>query len=69
MIRCHIDKEKGPTELEIKGTGDTINTELLALIGEIYRGIKSQSKPSAAVFRVTTIAALLDPTSPVWEED
>lgn len=69
MIKCNVNKEKCRIKVKANGTAQTINTELLALIKEIYLGIKSQDEPAADVFRAVLIASMLDPASPIWEED
>ena len=69
MIKCNVNKEKDRIKVKANGTAKTINIELMALIKELYRGIKSEDEIVAGVFREVLIAALLDPTSPIWEED
>lgn len=69
MIKCNVNKEKDHIKVKIEGTAHTINIELMALIKGVYRGIKSGNEHAAEVFREVLIAALLDPASPIWEED
>lgn len=68
MIKCNINKEKNRIQIKTAGTAMTISTEALALIQQLYRGIKSQNEEAATGFRLSIIASLLDPASPVWEE-
>ncbi len=68
MLKCKIDRSKGTAWVKTKGTGADITTESLALIREVYRGIKQQNEEAADLYRRTMIGALLDPNSAVWKE-
>lgn len=68
MIKCHMDKQKGKVKVKVTGTGQDITTELMALITEVYNGIKETSPEAADIFKRCIIAGAIDPNSPVWAE-
>lgn len=69
MLKCKIDKAKGPVWVKAKGDLNTITVEVMALFKEVHRNIAQQNPEAAREFRNTVTAAMLDPTSPLWKED
>ena len=69
MVKCHIDKTKDRVRVKATGKGEQISLEALAFIREIHRGMASQNPEAAAAFKLTIIAGVLDPETPVWETE
>lgn len=69
MLKCKIDKAKGPVYLKTKGDLATITVEFLALFRQLHYGIAQQNPEAAKEFRNTVIGAMLDPRSPLWKEE
>ena len=70
MIKCHANYEKKRrTWVKVDGTPKTLLAELCVVICEIYRAIKRQYPEAAQEFKNNLILMLLDPRSPVWEEE
>lgn len=69
MLKCNIDRKKKRVQVKSSGTGEDITKEVLALIGEVYRGIRRSNKDVADLFKSIVIAGTLDPASPVWKEE
>ena len=69
MLKCKIDKAKGPVRVKVSGDVHTITVELLALIKTVNHGIDQQDPEAAREFRNAVTAAMLDPTSPLWKEE
>lgn len=68
MIKCHI-KKSGIVLVRAKGTASELVPEVGEIILEIYRSIHKKSPEAAKQFRNRLIGLLLDPKSPVWEEE
>ena len=69
MIKCKIDRAKGPVQIKTKGDLRTITVEVLALFKEIHHGIQQQNPEAAREFKNNVIGAMLDPRSPLWKEE
>ena len=69
MLKCNINRERKHVRVKANGDQHTITVEVLALIKEVNRGIEQQNPEAARAFRNTLTAAMLDPTSPLWEEN
>lgn len=69
MLKCNIDRKKNRVQVKSSGTGEDITTEVLALIGEVYRGIRRSNKDVADNFKSIVIAGAIAPDSPVWKEE
>ena len=69
MLKCRINKGKGPVRVKAEGDLNTILVEVLALIKEVNRGISHQNPDAGCVFRNKLTAAMLDPASPLWKEE
>lgn len=69
MIKCKIDRGKGPVKVKAKGDVNTITVEMLALVHEVYQVIARKSPEAAKEFRNRVIGVMLDPRSPLWKEE
>lgn len=69
MIKCRLDKGKDHIWIKTGGTAETLSTETLVLVQQLYRGIKNKNEAAAEGFRLTVIGAMIDPSSPVWREE
>ena len=69
MIKCKIDRGKGPVKVKAKGDVNTITVEMLALFKEVHKNIEQQNPDAAREFKNTVIGAMLDPRSPLWKEE
>ena len=69
MLKCRIDRNKGPVWVKAKGDAHTITVEVLALIKTVNHSIEQQNPEAARKFRNTVTTAMLDPTSPLWKEE
>ena len=69
MLKCKIDRAKGPVRVQAKGDLNTITVEVLALFKEVHKNIAQQNPGAAKEFRNTVIGAMLDPSSPLWKEE
>lgn len=67
MLKCRI-KRGGTVWVSAKGTCYDLRTETLFLIQQVYRNIKDQNPEAAEQYRTSIIGCLLDPKSPVWNE-
>ena len=68
MIRCLIDRKKSVVFTSAKGDGEDISLETMALIGEVYLGIAKKNPKAGEAYKLSIIAGVLDPNSPVWKE-
>lgn len=68
MIKCHI-KKGGIVRVKASGTAAELVPEVGMVILEIFRVIRKRSPEAAKLFRNRLIGLLLDPKSPVWEEE
>lgn len=68
MIKCHI-KTNGMVRVKASGTADDLVPEVGMAIMLIYRSIRKKSPEAAKKFRNRLIGLLLDPKSPVWQEE
>lgn len=64
-------KTKRGKQIRIKAKGTVVELlpETALLIQQIYRGIKKNNPEGAKAYKNKLIGLLLDPQSPVWEED
>ena len=69
MLKCNINRERKHVRVKAEGVPATITTEVLTLIKVINQSIEQKNPDAARAFRNTVTAAMLDPTSPLWEED
>lgn len=69
MLKCNINRERKHVQVKANGEPTTITSEVLVLIKTINQGIEQQNPEAARAFRNTVTAAMLDPTSPLWEEN
>lgn len=70
MIKCRVNKDtKRRSWVKVNGTPNDLVTELCVVVGEIYRAIKRKHPDAAKEFKNNMIGMLLDPRSPVWEEE
>ena len=70
MIKCHVNNEKRRhTWVKVNGTPKQLMTELCVLICEVYRAIMRKHPAAAQEFKNNLIGMLLDPRSPVWQEE
>lgn len=60
MIKCNVNKAKGLVNIEATGTAEDITVEAMAIIGEVYRGIRKNNETAAEMFRLTLVSFLLD---------
>lgn len=68
MIKCNI-RTNGRVWVKATGTAAELVPEVGMVIMEIYRAIRKRSPEAAKEFRNRLIGLLLDPKSPVWEEE
>ena len=68
MIKCHI-KKGGIVRVKASGTAAELVPEVGMMIMEVFRAIHKKSPEAAKLFRNRLIGLLLDPKSPVWEEE
>ena len=68
MLKAIVTKNKS-IRVRTKGNLGDITVETLAVLKEIYKGIKAQNEEAAKEFRLNMVASLLDPNSPVWKVD
>lgn len=69
MLKCRINRAKGPVRVKASGDLNTITVEVMALIKEVNQGISQKNPEAGCVFRNKLIAAILDPASPLWKEE
>lgn len=69
MIKCHINKQKDKVWTKSSGTAEEMMVEAALLIQLIYRGIRKKNPEAAKTFKNKLLGVLLDPRSPVWEEE
>lgn len=69
MLKCKINRKRKCVRVKAEGELSTITTEVLALIKTVNQSIERQNPEAARAFRNTLTAAMLDHTSPLWEED
>lgn len=69
MLKCNINRERKHVQVKANGDPTIITSEVLVLIKTINQGIEQQAPEAARAFRNTLTAAMLDPTSPLWEEN
>ena len=67
MLKAIVTNKKS-IRVVTKGNLGDITVETLAVIKEIYKGVKGQNEAAAKEFRRNVVAGLLDPNSPVWRE-
>ena len=69
MLKVEIDKKDGKVvgSCDLMGSEGEIAYEVLQALGTIYSAMKGEFGPSFQyVFRQYLVAAVLDPTSPIW---
>ena len=69
MLKCNINKAKGKVRINGKGTPHILMVETGALIADVYHQTHKKSPEAAREYKMKLIGVLLDPKSPVWEED
>lgn len=69
MIKCHINRKKDMVWTKCNGTAEDMMAEAALLIQLMYRGIRKKNPAVAKAFKTALLAVLLDPRSPVWEEE
>lgn len=68
MIKCKIERG-GVVQTKAKGTGKDLMLETLALVALVYRNIKKQDPEVAEAYKRDIMANIINPKSPVWEEE
>lgn len=68
MLKCNI-KRGGAIRVKATGTAQDLMVETAAAIREVYQGIKKQNPEAADGYKSHLLGLLLDPNSPVWQED
>lgn len=68
MLKCKI-KRKGTIRVKATGTAQDLMVETAAAIHEVYAGIKKENREAADGYKNQLLGLLLDPNSPVWEEE
>lgn len=69
MLRVEIDKKdwKVVGSCDLMGSEGDIAYEVLQALGTIYAAVKGEFSPAFQyTFRQYLVAAVLDPTSPIW---
>lgn len=69
MIKVEIDQRDGKTvaSCDLMGSEGDIVYEVLQALGIIYAAVKGEFSPAFLyAFRQYLVAAVLDPTSPIW---
>lgn len=56
MIKCNINKAKGLVKVKATGTAKDMTVETMAIIGEVYRGIRKNNETAAEMFRLTLVS-------------
>ena len=69
MIKAKISKEKNIARFKTDGTVYDLCIETATMISEIYRCIGKKNPEAAKGYKQTILAMLLDPRTPVWEEE
>lgn len=60
MIKCNMNKAKGLVKIKATGTAKDMTVETMAIIGEVYRGIRKNNETAAEMFRLTLVSFLLN---------
>lgn len=68
MLKCNV-KTGGIVWVKANGTADKLVPETAVVIQAVYRGIKKKNPDLAKEFKNRLIGLLLDPESPVWQEN
>ena len=68
MIEIVIGKFRG-MKVRARGNAETVAKEIMAGTKVIYQNLNKQNAAAADEFKRLMIAGMIDPKSPVWEED
>lgn len=60
MIKCEMNKAKGKVKIKATGTAKDMAVETMAIIGEVYRGIRKNNETAAETYRLVLINLLLN---------
>jgi len=69
VLKVEIDKRDGKTvgSCDLMGSENEIAYEVLQALGTVYAAMKGEFGPAFEIaFRRYLVAAVLDPTSPIW---
>lgn len=69
MLKCNIDQKKDKIQVETSGTAQNMMVETAVLIQQVFQGINAQNPEAAKGYKSHLLGLLLDPESPVWEEE
>lgn len=69
MLKCNINLKHGKVWVKAGGDGYDISLETMALIRNVFNGIRKQNPAAGTAFKKSIISGVLDPNSPVWKEE